>query len=113
MCSIRRIALALLLALLVVSADVVPASAHTISEAQAYGVADPIGEGAYAGTSWADNWGDECNRQTPWRFSCFIEVWSEAEGGGDCWRYFDITSPILGSRLRVQNRTPWTCDPQP
>jgi hypothetical protein len=110
---IKRMALLLALALLLAGAYAVPASAHIISEAQAYGVAGAMAESAYNQTPWSNEWGDECSRQTPWRFSCEIDQWSEAEHGADCWRNFDVTSPIWGSRLRVVNLTPWRCNPWP
>lgn len=108
--SIKRMALLSVLVLSLGGVYTAPASAHTISEAQAYGVADREGERAYDATAWADTWGDECNRQTPWRFSCLIEIWSETQGGRpDCWRTFDVTSPIFGHRLRIENVAAWRC----
>jgi hypothetical protein len=90
------------------------APAHVLSEASAYGVADRLGEHAFSASAWADTWGDECNRQTPWRFSCFDEVWREPwTTAGDCWRYFDVVSAIVGSRLHLEHVEGWQCDPYP
>jgi len=105
-----------ILALLLGSAYAVPASArflNRITEAEAYGVTDLAVETAYNHTSWAEEWGDECNRQTAWTYSCSIEIWSEAQGGPDCWREFDVASSIWTGRLRTEDWTRWSCDPPP
>jgi hypothetical protein len=113
---IARMSFLLVLALLVFSSYTATASArflHTITAAQAYGVANRFGERAGEDTEWAEEWEDECSRQTPWTFSCFFEVWSEEEGGPDCWREFDVASSAWNGLLRTEDWSGWVCDPRP
>ncbi len=93
-----------------------PASAgelHMISEAQANRVADHFGLGAYTGSPWAEEWGYECERETPWTFGCFIELWTDKAGGPECWREFKVASSAWNGRLRTEEWTSWECDPWP
>jgi hypothetical protein len=108
----RRTALISVIALLLSGVYASPSSArplHRITEAQAYGIANQTAEVAYDRTTWADEWEDECNRQTPWTFSCSIEIWSEAQEGPDCRREFDVASSIFTGRVRIEEATAWTC----
>jgi hypothetical protein len=87
--------------------------AHTISEAQAIAVADRFGAAAYEQYGWTQGWWRECARQTPWTFSCSIEIYSEEQGGPYCWREFEVASSIWTGRLRTEGWEPWACDPWP
>lgn len=109
---IKRMVVWLLVVIAVVMADAAPASAgrfHTISEAQAYRVADQAGLAAANRFAWAEEWGDECERETPWTFGCYIEVWTEAAGGPQCWREFKVASSAWTGRLRTEAWTSWEC----
>jgi hypothetical protein len=86
---------------------------HTISESQAYRVADHLGQAAANRADWAEAWGDECERQTPWTYSCYIELWTNTKSSPDCWREFDVASSALTGRLRTEEWTAWECDPWP
>jgi hypothetical protein len=83
-----------------------PASAHTISAAQAYSVANSLGQNLHR--QWHVGWQDNCDRQTPWRYSCSLEVWT-ADNATDCTGYFDVVSPYWGYRLRTENWSGWAC----
>lgn len=105
---------ALLVAL--IALPVMPALAapfYTLSEQQAYRVADHLGEAAYENTAWPEGWWRECERQTPWTFSCSIELWSEAGSEPACRREFNVASNAFTGRLRTENWTRWECDPAP
>lgn len=113
---LKRIALLLALSLTAFGTGSAAASArflHTITRAQAYGVANRFGQAAYERTDWAEGWWRECKRQTPWTFSCTIEVWSEAGNEPACWREFDVASSVWNGRLRTEDWTSWACNPEP
>lgn len=111
---IKRIALVLVLALWA-GPCTTPASArflHRITEAQAYAVAGHFGEVAFErDEAWAEGWWRECSRQTPWTFSCMIEVWSEVGNEPKCERTFDVASSVWTGRLRTEDWSAWNCDP--
>jgi hypothetical protein len=87
------------------AATATPASAGVLSGARAYGVANSIGQAAHRqGYGWRDG----CSRTTPWRYGCWVQVWT-ASDSVDCTVYFDVVSPAFGSRLRLENSSGWEC----
>lgn len=116
MFSTRRIALLAVLASIFASIYAAPASArflHTISEGQAISVAEHFGAAAYERYGWTEGWWRECSRETPWTFSCSIEIYSEEPEGPNCWREFEVASSVWTGRLRTEEWGPWICDPWP
>jgi hypothetical protein len=78
-----RCAAACIFALAIAGAVALEASAQlTLSEASAYERAEAYGEPEVERMAWAEEWTAECNRQTPWTFSCWVGAWNAQT---ECW----------------------------
>jgi hypothetical protein len=104
----KRLAAVLTTAIAAAAVLASPAPAATLSYATAKGGADYFARqsAAYYGSN---SWAGSCpRRETPWRYSCRIDVWVPSVRGA--WhgsRYFDVVSPFIGTRVRAERWTPW------
>jgi hypothetical protein len=85
------------------------AQAHVLTQGTAQALAERFNRTDFERSSWAEEWGPECNRETPWTFSCYAEVWSTHRW---CWQSFDVVQPNLGvwGRPRLEEIQPWECE---